>query len=220
MKRQGAAKATRGRAGRDIKIRAPRPWGTIALYAAAGTVAILIIGYATFASWRGTRPWADRIANIGGVTDYKSQKPAWLTTNHKDGTLPYEVTPSVGGDHNGAWQNCMGTVYDAPIAPEHATHSLEHGAVWITYQPGLAPTQVDRLKQRVEGREYTLMSPHQSQKEPVSVQAWGYRLGVDSADDSRLDDFIAAARINAGPEQGATCSGGITTTGTTPQAGQ
>ena len=58
------------------------------------------------------------------------------------------TNPPVGGAHNPTWQNCMGDVYAAPIANEHAVHSLEHGAVWITYQPGLPADQVDKLQQQ------------------------------------------------------------------------
>ena len=202
---------------KPVNVSRARPWGMIATFVAVALIAGGIIGYTAFASWRGTRPWDQRLADLKGVTNYKAQNPAWLTTEHKPGPLKYEVSPSVGGDHNAAWQNCAGAVYDAPIATEHATHSLEHGAVWITYRPGLAPEQVKLLADRVRGNGYTLMSPQASQPTNVSLQAWGYQLAVGSPDDPRIDTFLAGARGNAGPEQGATCSGGITTTGTTPQ---
>ncbi|MEK8110503.1 DUF3105 domain-containing protein [Micromonospora sp. M12] len=65
---------------------------------------------------------------------------------------------SVGGSHNTAWQNCTGDVYDAPIAAEHATHSMEHGAVWITHRPDLPAEQVQRLAERVRGVDYMMLS--------------------------------------------------------------
>lgn len=201
---------------RVVIARRPRPWGMIGAATTAAVVAGGIIGYGAYASWRGNRPWNDRLAAMAGVTDYAGQKPVWLTQNHKGGDLSYPVTPSVGGDHNSEWQSCTGNVYDAPIAAEHATHSLEHGAVWITYKPGLDAAQVQRLARRVTGQDYTLMSPHDGLPSNVTVQAWGYQLAVDTADDDRIDTFITAARIKAGPEQGATCSGGNSTTGTEP----
>ena len=215
------AKAQGPRIGRRPKkkrvtVAPTRSWGVIATGAAVAVVAVTIIGYAVFASWRGTRPWGERLADISGLADYKAQKPAWLTQDHKDGSLDYAVKPSAGGDHNGAWQNCMGDVYPAPIAAENATHSMEHGAVWVTYRPGLPAGQVQQLEGRVRGKDYTFMSPQDNTPGPVSLQAWGYQLTVDSASDERIDAFLSAARINAGPESGAPCTRGITSTGTTP----
>ncbi|WP_239090456.1 DUF3105 domain-containing protein [Asanoa iriomotensis] len=195
----------------------PRQWGVIGLWTTVGLATVLIIGYAAFASWRGARPWNDRLTGLAGVTDYASTNPAWLTSAHKSGPLTYEVTPSVGGSHNSSWQNCAGDVYDAPIAAEHATHSLEHGAVWVTYRPDLPADQVARLAEHVRGVDFMFMSPHDNLDAAISLQAWGYRLTVDDAADEQIRDFIGAARMKAGPEQGAPCPGGITATGTTPR---
>ncbi|BCB79519.1 hypothetical protein Pflav_059290 [Phytohabitans flavus] len=112
----------------------------------------------------------------------------------------------------------MGDVYDAPIASEHAVHSMEHGAVWVTYQPNLPKDQVDKLAERVRGTEKLLMSPYEGLDAPISLQAWGYQLKVDNADDSRIDDFIKALRVNASVEgPTALCAQGITATGTEPR---
>lgn len=204
---------------KQIRVPRPRRWG-IALPATVAAIALLIVGFAGFQTWQGSRPWADQLTSLGGVTDFVEKKPTWLTRGHKEGHLTFQATPSVGGDHNGAWQNCGGDVYDAPIASENATHSLEHGAVWITYRPGLAADQVEQLAGRVRGNDYTLMSPHTTQTTPISLQAWGYQMTVDAADDPRIDKFLTAARVNAGPEQGAPCSGGISTTGDEPPASE
>ena len=62
-----------------------------------------------------------------------------------------------------------------------------------------------------------MMSPFEGLDKPISLQAWGYQLKVDNADDGRIDEFIDALRVNASVEPGAACSGGITATGTTPR---
>lgn len=162
-------------------------------------------------------PWNERAAKIEGIVDYRAQKPAWLTATHKQGVLPYAVNPPVGGDHNPTWQRCMGDVYDAPIANEHAVHSLEHGAVWVTYNPSLPKDQIKLLEDRVKGREFTMMSPVENLDKPISLQAWGYQLKVDNANDPRIDPFIRALRQNATQEPQAVCSGGVNVTGTTPR---
>ena len=126
-------------------------------------MAVVVIGiltYAVIAVVHGSRSWEDKAADIKGIVNYRAQKNATLDSrNHKDGTLTYLTSPPVGGDHNPLWQNCMGDIYDQPIANEHAVHSLEHGAVWVTYKPGIPQDQINDLKKKVQGQDYMLMSP-------------------------------------------------------------
>jgi hypothetical protein len=128
------------------------------------------------------------------------------------------MEPPVAGPHNEAWQNCQGTVYEAPIANEHAVHSLEHGAVWVTYNPDTLPAdQVADLAGMVQqGGDRLMISPYPGLDAPISLQAWGYQLKVEDASDPRINEFIRILRSNATLEPNATCGGGITTTGTTP----
>src|SRR5690606_16808468 len=155
-----------------------------------------------------------------GIINVRETDPKHLEyERHLPGKIEYtKYIPPVGGLHNNAWQNCMGDVYDAPIANEHAVHSLEHGAVWITYRPDLPKDQVEKLAERVRGKEKMMMSPYEGLDAPISLQAWGYQLKVDHADDKRIDDFIKALRVNASIEgPNALCANGVTETGTTPR---
>ena len=144
---------------------------------------------------------------IPGVT--KKEYPAGL---HVAGTqrVAYDQTPPFGGPHDQAWANCMGIVYSKPIRVENAVHSLEHGAVWITYNPDKVDAAgIDTLKQKVVGKGYTLMSPFPGLQSAVSLQSWGHQLKLDSADDKRINQFITALRENSYgvyPEVGASCS--------------
>jgi hypothetical protein len=201
-----------------VKVNSSRPWGPIALFAAVGVIAVGIIGYGGWAVYQGARSWEDQASSISGIANFRKTDPSMLTRNHKAGPQTFKVSPPVGGDHNAVWQNCMGDVYDAPIANEHAAHSLEHGAVWITYRPDLAKDQVEKLATKVRGKEKLLMSPYQNLDAPISLQAWGYQLKVQNADDGRIDEFIKALRVNASVEgTDALCNQGITATGTTPR---
>ncbi|MBB5869161.1 hypothetical protein F4553_002540 [Allocatelliglobosispora scoriae] len=151
--------------------------------------------------------WAAQAAAIPGIVDDRSKN---FTANHVTGPVAYANTPPIGGDHNPVWQNCMGDVYDGRIANENAVHSLEHGAVWITYEPGLAADQREVLASKVRGVPYTMMSRYPDQGSKISLQAWSWQLKVDDADDPRIDGFIRTLRINASQEPGAACSGGVT----------
>jgi hypothetical protein len=201
-----------------IKVHGGRNWGPILVAGAVVLIAIGIIGWGVFAVAKNksetSTPWAERAGKISGIVNYRTQKnPKIDARDHKAGPQTYETNPPVGGAHNAVWQNCMGDVYDQPIANEHAVHSLEHGAVWVTYKQGLAADQVAELKKKVEGKDYMFMSPIAGLDKNVSLQAWGYQLKLDSATDPRIDDFIKALRVNATMEPQAVCSGGNTTTG-------
>jgi gamma-glutamylcyclotransferase (GGCT)/AIG2-like uncharacterized protein YtfP len=197
-----------------VKVSGSTNWGPIAIGGVVGVVVLAILGYAVFSVVRGSRSWEDKAADIKGIVNYRAQKNAALDSrNHKDGTLTYLTSPPVGGDHNPLWQNCMGDVYDQAIANEHAVHSLEHGAVWVTYKPGIPQDQIDDLKKKVQGKDYMLMSPYPGLDHNISLQVWGYQLKVDDATDPRIDEFIKDLRLNASMETGAACSSGNTTTG-------
>ncbi|MFJ6198527.1 DUF3105 domain-containing protein [Micromonospora sp. NPDC092111] len=202
-----------------VKVGQGRPWGPIALFVAVGVLAASIIGYGAYAAFQGSKSWEKRAADIDGIVNFREKdKKLVQGGQHQQGAIKYDVLPPVGGPHNPAWQNCMGDVYDAPIANEHAVHSLEHGTVWVTYRTDLPADQVAKLKSKVQGVEKTMLSPFDGLDKAISLQAWGYQLKVDNADDSRIDEFIKTLRVNASVEgPTANCGEGITATGTAPR---
>jgi hypothetical protein len=216
------AKGAGGRGRRPVapvKVHSERNWGPIALFAGAGVVAILIIGFAAVQLYRQSNQpsWQERAAGIEGLINYYQTDPQVVQAKeHQSGVLTYKMNPPAAGNHNGRWQNCMGDVYTSQIAKEHAVHSLEHGAVWVTYRPDLPQNEIDTLAGKVRDREFMLMSPYPGQDSPISLQTWGYQLKVDRADDGRIDAFIDALRKNATLEPQAGCSGGITDATATP----
>ncbi len=126
---------------------------------------------------------------------------------HAAGRIDYKENPPIGGAHNVVWQNCG--IYDTPIHNEHAVHSMEHGAVWITYRTGLPADQVQALKEAAAD-DFMLLSPYPDLPAPVVVSAWNHQLTLDSAADPGLDAFIARYKNNpqTTPEFGAPCAGG------------
>lgn len=140
---------------------------------------------------------------IEGVESFSN-----LKREHTSEPITYPLDPPVGGEHNSVWQNCG--VYSESIASENAVHTLEHGAVWIAYQPDLSTEEVDKLQSLTRQSSYRLLSPYPDLPSPIVISAWGYQLQLDSADDPRLTSFIEQYELNpAGPEPGATCTGGI-----------
>jgi len=141
----------------------------------------------------GVQTYPDRVEYHDHVTVVKEP----------DGNLP-----PVFGAHLAAWQNCG--IYDKPVALGNALHSMEHGAVWLTYRPDLDATQVKSLQDLVRGHGYVLMTPYTKQTSDVVLTAWGVQLVIDSVPDDRIAKFIAY--YEEGPqdyEPGAPCSGAI-----------
>lgn len=217
-KRNDPVARARGR--KPAPVKKPFPWGF-----AAGCLALLlflggIITYAVVNTGIGDKSSLKHAEHaISGLTSKHG-----LSRNHKDGvaiSYPNQSgTPPIGGDHNPVPQSCQ--VYTAAIANEHAVHSLEHGAVWITYNPSLSAGDVATLKKLVDGEPARMLSPYPGLKKPISVQAWGEQIFATKASDPRIKQF--AELFTKGPQDlepnnscvGTTATGPIVPTGATP----
>ncbi|MDH6627446.1 cytoskeletal protein RodZ [Streptomyces sp. LBL] len=145
------------------------------------------------------------------VRGEKSWDAKKLGRNHVTSAVSYPMTPPVGGDHDQAWMTCDGTVYTKAVAKKNAVHSLEHGAVWVTYSDKASDADVKKLAAKVSGTPYTLMSPEKDQAGAIMLSAWGRQLSVTSVSDPRVEQFLAKYVQGAQtPEPGAACSGGLT----------
>ncbi|MBV9921194.1 MAG: DUF3105 domain-containing protein, partial [Pseudonocardia sp.] len=113
-----------------------------------------------------------------------------------------------GGDHNPIPATCGG--YTDPIPSENGVHSMEHGAVWITYRPSLPDAEKQTLQDLVKGHAYLLVSPWADDKlpSPIVLSAWGLQIGARKADDAVVLAFINAFQQGPQtPEPGAACAG-------------
>ncbi|WP_207400588.1 DUF3105 domain-containing protein [Actinomadura roseirufa] len=176
------------------------PWGGIAFFTVIGLVAVVAIGYAFLQSRSSA---SAESASISGLV-----KKDGLGRDHTTQAVKYATSPPMGGDHDPVWQNCDARVYDRPLRDENAVHSLEHGAVWITYRPGLPADQLARLKTKVSSTDYTLMSPYPALDAPIALTAWGRQVKLQNAADERVDAFLRAfVKGPQTPEPGASCGG-------------
>jgi hypothetical protein len=157
-----------------------------------------------------------RVKNTSGISGVL----AWDTTgwpgdgaphsgalghDHVAGPVTYTELPPVGGPHSAIWMNAG--VYTKPVPTERAVHNLEHGGVWITYNPNLSAADVKTLtafvsKQSLipengdgvtnQSNRYIDLSPWASNAlpTPIVISAWGYQLQVTSPTDARLQAFV------------------------------
>lgn len=175
----------------------------------------------------GVKAW-----NTAGYPGPGTPGSGTLDHTHVTSPVQYAVSPPVGGQHAPIWMNAG--IYTEPVPNERAVHDMEHGAVWITYDPSLPAAQVKALQELVlkqkpmdeQGQNgantnrYIVMSPWAGAKlaSPIVVSSWGRQLGVDTADDARLQRFIDTFRNSQKytPEFGSPVDGVPTGTGGNP----
>lgn len=189
---------------------------------------------------------ASRVADTSGIDGVL----AWDTTgwpgdgsthagalqhDHVAGPVRYAVLPPVGGPHSAVWMNAG--VYTSPVPNERAIHNLEHGAVWITYNPDLPAGPVAQLtafvtKQasiseapasagaKASSNRYIDLSPWVSNTlpSPIVISAWGHQLRLTSTADPRLQRFVDTFRHSRvyNPEYGESVDGIPVSTGGRP----
>ncbi len=175
--------------------------------------------------------------DTSGYPGTATAKAGTLGHDHVPGPVKYAVTPPVGGPHNATWMNAG--VYTKPVPTERAVHTMEHGAIWITYNPKLPTAQVNQLVAFVTKQSlmpepslaqqnpslagaknrYVDLSPWASNSlpSPIVLSSWGHQLRVTSPTDPRMQKFINTFRNSSTytPEYGSPVDGIPTGTGGT-----
>jgi hypothetical protein len=196
----GARDAGSGSRGRSLGVRIGAVLGVAGLLLAG-----LVVGAVVFAA----------TAPATGPGPLPSGTEVFPETDHShvSGPVTYDHVPPAGGPHNPVQLNCG--VYTQPVPNENAVHSLEHGAVWITYEPQLPAADVSTLQRLVTSsyvgtQRYIILSPYVGLPTPIVASAWGAQLRPQSASDARLAEFIHHfAGGGQGGEPGGPCTGGV-----------
>lgn len=123
-----------------------------------------------------------------------------------DQSVEYDPAPPPGGPHADVWLACG--VYDEPVRDVNAVHALEHGAVWLTYDPDqMSDEDVSELAHQLP--DEGILSPYPGQDARVVITVWGRQLDLRSPGDDRLGLFVEAyGDGHTAPEPMASCEGG------------
>ena len=212
-KKKGASGKAVKSARSSVVTRKHVPWGTIIAVVGVIALAAVVVTYylVQSAPKRALADWTPSASN----PDPSLKIPGIVTATYKGSVhvLPtervaYDHFPPMGGPHDGYWATCTGTVYKTAVRNENMVHALEHGSVWIAYNPDqVKGDALATLTAKVQGRPYSMISPYPGLDKPISLQSWGHQLKVDNAGDERIDQFITALRANNNttPEIGASC---------------
>lgn len=172
----------------------PRPWLGYAIgFGVLAVIALLVY----FVS-------RDVTANPQGVADPPAGTESFTIgeAGHTADPVVYPQDPPAGGPHDATWLTCA--AYDEPVRNENAVHALEHGAIWITYQPDLDPAAIADLEGFARRAE-VIVSPYPGLDSAVVLSAWGRQLRLDAVDEGVIDQFYRAFRDRTAPETAASC---------------
>jgi predicted small lipoprotein YifL len=161
----------------------------------------------------GGEPIGSADEGIEGVEAFRVDSNA-----HTEENLTYDSAPPTGGEHFPVPATC-GFYEKDPPPDELLVHDLEHGAVWIAYDPDLDDAQKSALSSLVAQQAKVTATPYNDLESPLVVTAWARQMRLDSVDDPRLVQFIEAYR-NSGnaPEPNNACQGAGTPTVASPAA--
>ena len=194
-KGNGSVKAARS----SVVAKKGTPWGTIAAIVAVVLLAGGVFGYAyvqisNAKKFTVSEENKDPSTNIDGVV--RKDYPPGLHVKPEQ-RVAYDQSPPFGGPHDGVWADCTGVVYPTAVRTENMVHALEHGSVWIAYNPDrVQGGELDKLKAKVDGQPFMMLSPYPGLDKPISLQSWGHQLKLDSADDERIDQFTKSLKRN------------------------
>lgn len=157
-------------------------------------IAVVVLGAIVFRTPLGFSTSDDPL--LGEVVSFPT------STHVADGTLGPNppLTPAGGPHYVGPLR---AGVYEQQVPDGNAIHSLEHGLVWISYQPDQVTTAVFEGLEDIAsdfGRD-VILAPRVENSSPIIVVSWGQRLVLETIDDQLVRDFITTNR-NRSPEPG------------------
>lgn len=147
-------------------------------------------------------------AQIDGVETFQN------SSEHVETPVVYPESPPTGGPHASRWLNCG--IYSQPVPNENAVHSMEHGAVWVTYDADkMSDGDLKALKLMIPS-SHAILSPMEDLPSPIVLSGWNAQVQVESVSDERIQAFMEEYWMsNSVPEPGALCSGGLEAPGRT-----
>ncbi|WP_375385679.1 DUF3105 domain-containing protein [uncultured Microbacterium sp.] len=186
---------------------AKRRRGKIVWWVVGGTAAIIVAALVA-ASFIFAPPPPTTYSSGGTGTVIEGVETYTNTSEHVQGTVDYPQSPPAGGPHNPYWLNCG--IYDQPQTNENAVHSLEHGAIWVTYDSfQISGDDLSALKKQLPS-SYVILSPYEGLDSPIVLSGWNHQLTIDSATDARIPAFFEEYwRSQTVPEPNALCTGAV-----------
>ena len=111
----------------------------------------------------------------------------------------YKVNPPVSGSHDP--EPAEWGFYEQEVPDTKVIHNLEHGGIWVSYQPGvLSDEEIDQLKKLAsEYGQRLIVSPRAKNDSKIAVASWRRLEKLDELDLELIKNFLTT-NVNQSPE--------------------
>ncbi|MGH8953222.1 MAG: DUF3105 domain-containing protein [Acidimicrobiia bacterium] len=163
---------------------------------------VVVLGGAVFIAADVAQPEAPPPPELEATETFEELDPVHLAPGSP--TPEYNSDPPTSGPHDPSPAPCG--IYREPVSDQGWLHSLEHGAVFVQYDPSLPETDIEAVEDMVRsnGREI-LLAPRPGIPAPYALGAWTRLLLVDEIDQNLVDSFEREFGNRFSPEPGAVC---------------
>ena len=103
--------------------------------------------------------------------------------------------PPTSGSHANpvAWG-----VYDTEVRDDQAIHNMEHGGIYVSYQPDLPQDQIEKLKGLLSApfsnSEFKptkiVLAPRQANTSPIELSSWRRSESLASYDQKKIEEYV------------------------------
>ena len=103
--------------------------------------------------------------------------------------------PPTSGSHANpvAWG-----VYDTEVRDDQAVHNMEHGGIYVSYQPDLPQDQIEKLKGLLSAPfsnpEFKptkiVLAPRQANTSPIELSSWRRSESLASYDQKKIEEYV------------------------------
>jgi hypothetical protein len=89
-------------------------------------------------------------------------------------------------------------VYDTEVRDDQTIHNMEHGGIYVSYQPSLPEDQINKLKELLSEPfsdpnfqpKKIVLAPRATNKSPIELSSWRRSKTLASYDQTMIEDYI------------------------------
>lgn len=158
----------------------------------AGLLCAGLIGVGVFFAFKDPKQAAKSTELMGQEIPILGQQHIAIGASH----VAYNSNPPTSGPHYAT--PAAAGAYSEALPDEQVVHNLEHGYVWISYNPDKVGKDVPaKLAEAIDSYAKTILTPRPADDSAIALASWGRLLKLDVYDEGQVINFIKANRFKA-----------------------